>query len=175
MQESQKRKTIEQIVKAHFENVSNRFRVALANAEVAEVLIDGIKTTANVCYSGQLLVRGDAMLYLYSLIVKALKSLGLKVKTDETKIHASGVVPIFTRNGEREVEVNFSVETVLSENDPQYSHWFVSPSHLDRLWRICEFVAFVVLSLSFENHPEHLRAVGLSDELINELCALNAA
>jgi len=175
MRENQKRKTIEQIVKAHFENGSDRFWVALANAEVAEVLLEGIRATASPLHSDPLLVRGDAMLYLYRLLIKALRSLGLRVGTDGSRIQARGTVPIFTRNGERKVEVNFSVETALSENNLSYGHWIVSQKHLDHLWHICEFVAFVVLSLSFENHPEHLRAVSLPENLINELCARAAA
>jgi len=174
----EKRKTLENLIKETFENGSDRFKVALMNAEVAEVLIEGIKATASPSYSDPLLVRGDAMLHLYSLVIKALKSLGLKVRTDGSKISVKGAVPIYSRRarGETEVPIDFSIETVVDlAHNLGYYHWFVPKSHLDLLWHICEFVAFVTLSLSFENHPEHLRAVGLSDELINELCALNAA
>jgi len=174
----EKRKTLETLIKETFENGSDRFKVALMNAEVAEVLIEGIKVTASPSYTDLFLVRSDAMLHLYSLIMKALKSLGLKVRTDDSKISVRGVVPIYSRRarGETEVSIDFSIETVAGlANNLGYYYWFVPKSHLELLWHICEFVVFVALSLSFENHPEHLRAVGLSDEIINELCALNAA
>jgi len=174
----EKRKTIESIIKETFENGSDRFKVALMNAEVAEVLIEGIKATAVPNYKDPLLILGDAMLYLHSIIIRALKALGLKVKTDDSKIYVKGSVPIYTRraHGHEQVQIDFVLEldNEFSRNIGYY-YWFVPKSYLERLWHICEFVAFVVLSLSFENHPEHLRAVGLSDELINELCALDAA
>jgi len=170
-------KTVESLVKEIFENGSDRNHVAISTAEVAETLIEGIKATASSCHKDPLLVRRDEMLYLYSLIIKALRVLGLKVRTDSSRIRAKGTVSIYARQvrGKAEVPVDFSIETVADlPHNRGFLYWLVPRDHLDQLKRICEFVIFTALGLSFENHPEYLRAVSLSDELINELYALAA-
>jgi len=173
----EKCKTIESLIKETFENGSDRRWVAIATAEVAETLMEGIKAKASPFYKDPLLIRRDEMLYLYSLVIKALRSLGLKVRADSSRIRAKGTVPIYSRRarGETEVSIDFSIETVADlPHNREFGYWLVPKDHLDRLRHICEFVIFVALRSSFENHPEYLRAVSLSDELVNELCALAA-
>jgi len=173
----ERRKTIENLIKDTFENGSDRRYVAVSTAEVAETLMEGIKATASSCHKDPLLVRRDEMLYLYSLVIKALRVLGLKVRTDSSRISVKGTVSIYARqvHGKVEVPVDFSIETVADlPHNRGFLYWLVPKDHLDRLRCICEFVIFAALGLSFENHPEYLRAVSLSEELINELYALAA-